>query len=219
MNGGNRKARIIGCMALLFLVAFFGCQNYEDVIVREKEPTADDAERAERLLNSAREYLNSELYTQAESACREVLDIESGNKGAYTLLGTALWRQEKHDEVFQLYREFTEKFPDDPDGYARLAAVYGDRGDYAAAAQKMQKAVALDPDDVTLHGDLGHYYVQLEMWDEAQGHTRTPSSVIPRTRTTRRCSPRCIRSLARPMSSSPRKKRSWKRTRITRSSC
>lgn len=168
MKIGSRKAWFLLVLAGFLLTIGTACEPQEDVIVYERDPTVDPETKAKRLMSSARQYLDSELYSQAELAYREVVDLQPDNKTALANLAFSVRAQERGDEAFELYKMYTANFPDDADGFARLGAIYDDRGDLGNAAEATGKAVELSPEDATLRHELGNYYVKLEKWEEAQ---------------------------------------------------
>ncbi|MBN1827499.1 MAG: tetratricopeptide repeat protein [Candidatus Eisenbacteria bacterium] len=169
MKTGKRRALLFAVLFAAAALLFAACQQvHEDVMEFEKDGTVDEDTRVTRLMNSGKHYLDSELYSQAEEAYREVVRIQPDNKVAYTNLAFAVRAQERYDEAFELYQRYTAKFPDDADGFARLAAAYADREDYANAAVQIQRAIQVDPEDTRLQTDLAFYYEKEERWEEAQ---------------------------------------------------
>lgn len=169
MNKKIRRSVSLTGVLCIALLTGLACQAvHENVTEFEQGSTVDGETRAARLMTSGRQYLDSELYVQAEEAYREVTRLVPDNRVAYANLAYAIRSQERHDEAFDLYRRYTILFPDDPDGFARLAAVYDEKEDYAAAARNMKKAVGLSPEDAPLHAELAHFYRLTEDWELAQ---------------------------------------------------
>ncbi len=168
MKVRSRKVWLLLVLAGFLLTFGTACEPQEDVIVYERDPTVDPETKAKRLMSSARQYLDSELYSQAEMAYREVVDLQPDNKTALANLAFSVRAQDRGDEAFELYKKYTRSFPDDANGFARLGAIYDDRGDLEGAAREKGKAVELSPDDAMLQHELGHSYIQLEKWEEAQ---------------------------------------------------
>jgi len=179
MNDRGRRAWIPWVLAGLLAAAGLSCQTQEDVIVYERDVTVDPETKAARLMNSGRQYLDSELYPQAEQAYREVIEIKPDSREANTLLAFAVSRQGRADEALELFKGYTQKFSDDPEGFARLAAVYSDRGDNRAAAGEIDKAVALSPEDPKLYYEKGYYRELIEDWEGAQGAYEKASELDP----------------------------------------
>ncbi|MFH1680442.1 MAG: hypothetical protein ABIH26_07340, partial [Candidatus Eisenbacteria bacterium] len=73
MKSRARTTWVPWVLAGLIAVVGLACQAQEDVIVFERDVTVDPETNATRLMNSGRQYLDSELYEQAEQAYREVL--------------------------------------------------------------------------------------------------------------------------------------------------
>ena len=169
MNKKIRRSALWTSVLCVVLFTGLACQAvHENVVEYERESTVDGDTRAARLMTSGRQYLDSELYVQAEEAYREVTRLVPDNRVAFANLAYAIRAQERHEEAFDLYRRYTVLFADDPDGFARLAAIYDEKEDYTAAARNMVKAVELSPEDASLHAELAHFYRLTEDWELAQ---------------------------------------------------
>ncbi len=178
--------------AWLFAAALLvgaGCQAvHEDVLEYDRpEVDLDETEQVRRLLDSANSYLKSEIYPEAEKNYRKVLRIDPANRTANINLSYALRKQQRADEAFDLDYKFTQRFPDDAEGHARLAAAYaGDRDDIASAAKSMERAIAIDGKEVSYYTDLGYYYAELEQYDEAIGAYEKAAELDPENETTQK---------------------------------
>ncbi|MFH1679318.1 MAG: tetratricopeptide repeat protein, partial [Candidatus Eisenbacteria bacterium] len=112
-------------------------------------------------------------------AYREVLEIKPNAREAHTLLAFAVSRQGRADEALALFKSYTEKFPEDPEGLARLAAVYSDRGEHRAATDEIAKAIEVNPEDPGLYYEQGYYHELLEDWEGAQTAYEKASELDP----------------------------------------
>lgn len=170
MVSGQETKRLYGLLFALLALIGFGCQAvHEDVIVFDREEIVmEEDEQVRRLLESGNSYLKSEIYPEAEKNYRKVLRIQPDSRTANINLSYVLRKQNRTPEAFDLDHQFTQRFPEDADGHARLAAAYaGDKSDLEGAASSMKRALALNGEEKSYHTDLGYYYTELEMYEDA----------------------------------------------------
>ena len=65
--------------------------------------------------------------------------------------------EQKLDEAIALFRSLTELEPDSPQAYSRLAAALLYKGDVAAAAGPIDRAISIDPESAEAHYTRGLY--------------------------------------------------------------
>lgn len=92
---------------------------------------------------------------EAEALFRRALTLRPDQQGPYLNLGALLVGLGRLDEAEGMFREIARRWPDMADGPAGLAAVSLARGDEAAAATLLRRALALDPAFVGARVELG----------------------------------------------------------------
>jgi tetratricopeptide (TPR) repeat protein len=92
---------------------------------------------------------------EAEALFRQALTLRPDQQGPYLNLGALLVGLGRLDEAEGMFREIARRWPDMADGPAGLAAVSLARGDEAAAATLLRRALALDPAFVAARVELG----------------------------------------------------------------
>ena len=92
---------------------------------------------------------------EAEALFRRALTLRPDQQGPYLNLGALLVGLGRLDEAEGMFREIARRWPDIADGPAGLAAVSLARGDEAAAATLLRRALALDPAFVGARVELG----------------------------------------------------------------
>ncbi|NNE07615.1 MAG: hypothetical protein HKN20_03525 [Gemmatimonadetes bacterium] len=155
-------------------IAGFGCQATNDEVIEfERDVTVDDNEQVSRLLGTGKSYLDSDLYLQAEEAYRKVLRIDENNKTAIQNLSYTYRKQGRLDDAMAMDHKYVAKFPDDPNGHARLAAVEAEEMmDFDGAIGHMDAAIAINPDDATYYADRGFYAYSKQ--DDSGARTALP---------------------------------------------
>lgn len=164
--------RMSGTLVIASLVALagFACQAVNDEVIdfERDDITIDENDQVSRLLGSGKSYLDSDLYDKAEDVYRRVLRIDENNKTAMQNLSYTYRKQDRMDDAIAMDQRYVAKFPDDPNGYARLAAVEAEESlDYDGAIAHMEKAIELNPEDATYFADRG-FYAYSKMDDDGE---------------------------------------------------
>ncbi len=159
MMASIRRMRGTLLIASLVALAGFACQAVNDEVIEfERDVTIDEDDQVSRLLGSGAQYLDSDLYDKAEEVYRKVLRIDENNKTAMQNLSYTYRQQGRMADAISMDQRYVAKFPDDPNGYARLAAVEAEESlDYDGAIAHIDKAIELNPDDDTYFADRGFY--------------------------------------------------------------
>jgi len=120
-------------------------------------------------------------YDEAAAAFRAALTISSRATAAYTALGDVESRRGRTDEAVGAYRQLMATYP-----YAYVAELHRQvglfelrGGRFEAAAQELQQAVALDPQDWFAYHLLGHVYYRLGDFRSARAAWARALSVNP----------------------------------------
>jgi tetratricopeptide (TPR) repeat protein len=72
------------------------------------------------------------------------------------------------DKAAQTYEEQIEIYPRESEGYGMLGVAYAAQGQYEKAVEVERQAVRLEPDNLWWYGDLAHYTLALQRFDEAR---------------------------------------------------
>jgi len=77
------------------------------------------------------------------------------------LRGVILTEQGKQTEAIAAFTQLTQDFPELPEPYNNLAALYAAQSQFDQARAALEMAVKLNPDYATAHENLGDVYVRL----------------------------------------------------------
>lgn len=77
------------------------------------------------------------------------------------LKGVILGQQSKTDEAIAVYKALTYDYPELPEPYNNLAALFAQKGDYEQARVALEMAVHARPGYATAHENLGDIYLKL----------------------------------------------------------
>jgi len=86
--------------------------------------------------------------------------------------GTVLARLNRDDEAITAFTALTQQYPELPEPYNNLAALYAKRGDFAQARATLETAVAANPAYALAQQNLGTVYLRLALqsFQDAQKH-------------------------------------------------
>ena len=96
------------------------------------------------------------------------------------LRGVILTEQAKQADAIAAFTQLTQDYPELPEPYNNLAALYAAQGQFDKARAALEMAVKLNPDYATAHENLGDVYVRLaaESYSRAKqleaGNTTVP---------------------------------------------
>ena len=105
------------------------------------------------------DWVETGQYAQAQNALQQYLDEGTADARIYFLLGIAQFRQGDLSGAIDTFLTMTELFPQLPEAYINLAAVYAEQGTYEKARQTLLQAIAIAPDAALAHLNLGDLYV------------------------------------------------------------
>ena len=132
---------------------------------------------------------NSELQQLHELVQRGELDHAMQQADAYVKAhprdprgrftrGVILARQNRIDEALRVYTQLTYDYPELPEPYNNLAALYAAKGQYEAARAALERAVRAQPSYATAYENLGDVYAKLA----AQAYAKA-AALQPRVKT------------------------------------
>lgn len=77
------------------------------------------------------------------------------------LRGVILSEQGKQAEAAEVFTQLTRDYPELPEPFNNLAAIFAAQGEYGKAREALETALRLNPDYVTAHENLGDIYARL----------------------------------------------------------
>ena len=107
-------------------------------------------------------------FKSAAAALRKAVDLSPDDPRLARALAEDLLYSDQLDEALQLYQKISADEPRDPRPMLRIAMIYRSKHDYAKAQSSLDKAKALDPDDMEI------LYEQVNLLD-SQG--KTPEAI------------------------------------------
>ncbi|SCX74293.1 tetratricopeptide repeat protein [Variovorax sp. EL159] len=98
------------------------------------------------------------------------------------LRGVILTEQNKQAEAITAFTQLTQDFPELPEPYNNLAALYASQSKFDQARNALETALRLNPNYATAHENLGDVYARLaaQEYVRAQQFASTNSSVAPK---------------------------------------
>ncbi len=99
-------------------------------------------------------YFRHARYGEAEAQFRKVVEISPENARGYNNLGGVLLQQGRSDEALAMFERAATLSPQAPT-WSNVATLHFRAGRFAEAARGYERAVALDPNDYLLWGNLG----------------------------------------------------------------
>jgi Flp pilus assembly protein TadD len=99
------------------------------------------------------------------------------------LRGVILTEQKKTADAIATFTQLTQDFPELPEPYNNLAALYAGQSEFDKARAALEMAIKLNPDYATAHENLGDVYARLaaQSYSRAQqleaGNTTVPSKL------------------------------------------
>ncbi|MDL2337368.1 MAG: tetratricopeptide repeat protein [Pseudomonadota bacterium] len=99
--------------------------------------------------------------TEAMAKLDTLLGDRSERPDLRFLKGTLLVETRRTDEALLVFQQLTEEFPELPEPYNNLAALYAARGEFEKARMALDGALRANPGFAMAHQNLGDVYAQL----------------------------------------------------------
>jgi len=98
------------------------------------------------------------------------------------LRGVILSEQNKPADAIDTFTQLTQDYPELPEPYNNLAALYANRGELDKARAALESAIRLNPNYATAHENLGDVYARLaaQQYAKAQQFASANASVQPK---------------------------------------
>jgi tetratricopeptide (TPR) repeat protein len=113
-------------------------------------------------------YLNQEQFSKAELIYRKLVLAVGDDPVYFSNLGLSLFQQEKYEEAKGFYEKSIELDPGRPGRFYSLARINHLLNDIDNAFLNIQKALALDPDNLDYGLTLANWYVEKGMFADAK---------------------------------------------------
>ena len=103
------------------------------------------------------------------------------------LKGVILAQRGQRDEAVALFITITQDYPELPEPYNNLAAIYAARGEYDNARTALETAIRVSPNYATAHENLGDVYAALaaRAYQDARRHDAGNASALRKLDATR----------------------------------
>lgn len=160
-------------LLLLFLVSIFPVlagnsdntqlEQLLQSIIEEKS----NIENAYTFINVGNFFLENELYKPAQEEYKKALEIDPSNKMALVNLSYALYREEEHDEAFEILTDLTVNDTANAHAYYVKGLIYKDQRKIDEAIEQYEKVIDLIPNHQQLNAELGQLYLDNHQLIEA----------------------------------------------------
>jgi tetratricopeptide (TPR) repeat protein len=118
---------------------------------------------------------------KAAAAYEQSLKLRPGDVLTVLTLAHVYGQLDQHDDAVRMWERYLEFDPGSFDGYIQLGAHQLARGDSAAAAAALQKALTVQPDSVRAHLALAEIYGRAQETDQAILNYRKALELEPRS--------------------------------------
>lgn len=95
------------------------------------------------------------LFSESIEQYKAILDIDPDQGNVLLEIGELYTASEMFDSALHYYREYTERFPQDYSGYFNLGDFYYTTANYEKARTNLEKALLLDPENISIQVKLG----------------------------------------------------------------
>ena len=111
--------------------------------------------------------LRQERYPEAQKSLQRSLSLKPDPDTEY-LLGVSFEKTGNRVAALEIFRKIVQSRPDHAPAHAALGTAYREANNYNEARVELERAVALDPDDLRANYQLGLVYAKLGDKDAAQ---------------------------------------------------
>ena len=97
----------------------------------------------------------------------EILNLDPGQYDYLLTIGDIHKDQGRFDEALKYYQRYADEFPGYSKSYIKLGSLYNRYGDYEQATKFYNKALLIEPEDISVQLSLANIEVELGKFDEA----------------------------------------------------
>jgi tetratricopeptide (TPR) repeat protein len=143
-------------------------ENYERLLSTQNyEWKKEDADYWVRKGQVQVEIGDSALIPTAITSLTRAIELDSTKTGAYSYLGSALYKQKKYIEAIPFFKKKIEADSNNANAYMNLALCHLQLKQFQEAREPLKKVVELDPNNSKAHDLLAGVYYQLKQYQEA----------------------------------------------------
>ncbi len=136
---------------------------------RQAAPAISDPRSADTALTQARRLFDEGKAADALAAVEVALQASPSDPRLRFMKGVILSREGRVDEAITVFRSLSQDFPELPEPYNNLAALYAARGQLDEARAALDEAIRALPNYALAQENLGDVYLRLAMraWGQA----------------------------------------------------
>lgn len=136
---------------------------------REAAPGVSDPRNADTALTQARRLFDENRANDALAAIEVALQVSPSDPRLRFLKGVILSREHRDDDAVAVFRALSQDFPELPEPYNNLAALYAARGQLDEARAALDEAIRALPNYALAQENLGDVYLRLAIraWGQA----------------------------------------------------
>jgi tetratricopeptide (TPR) repeat protein len=128
------------------------------------------------------EWLAKKQYAQALAELDKDVAAQPRNAQARFQRGVALAGLGRNDDAVVAFGQMTQDFPELPEPYINLAALYAERGELLRARDNLIMASRVAPENALAHAGLGDVYVRLAAQSYQNALKLNPKNAAARAR-------------------------------------
>lgn len=130
--------------------------------------------------NIANSYYQTERYPEAAANYRKAIDFSNGSFGpALFNLASVYFRLKQYPECIAAYHRALKQEPDNANGWLYLGEAYNKTGDKVGALRAIEKAFALDKEDISIVYQLAEANIAINDYERAISVVREGYSMHP----------------------------------------
>jgi predicted TPR repeat methyltransferase len=133
----------------------------------KKAKGAKPSPRIQMMLDKAAGYIESGRLGQADTICREIIDLSPRTSEAYNMLGIIYQEQGLFDEAAAVLRKSIELDSSNANALFNLGTILGQQGQYEKSAAAFLKGLKIAPRIPKARNNLGLALIRLGRLDEA----------------------------------------------------
>lgn len=154
---------------LLFTACLMGCMPKAGEVEDAPSYTTESGRRS-LWRELAAWYVDNHMPDQALQMVQRVRESGETDDELWLIQAKALMAQGTTDEARLILESLSDRRPKDPRPLATLGIAYSDLGDYDRATEVLERAVALDEDDVATRNNLGFLLLGQGRCEDAVPH-------------------------------------------------
>jgi Flp pilus assembly protein TadD len=143
---------------------------------REAAPAVSDPRNADTALTQARRLFDENRAGDALAAIEVALEVSPSDPRLRFLKGVILSHEGRDEDAIAVFRALSQDFPELPEPYNNLAALYAARGQLDEARAALDEAIRALPNYALAQENLGDVYLRLAIRAWARAAQLDPSA-------------------------------------------